>query len=267
MQEIEAIEAALNDAAENSRFRFRALLHDMVLDPAARVKPAGVDELRWREALEEVGGERNAEGMWPVQAQGFEDLCTRYAVQGGMLAEQSAALERAARALAARQRRRDASVAERVERVRERHAEQTHRLLRAARLAEGLDAAHAPWAPEPLRAEEVALRARLAQLRAELAAGGGTLARRADALRAAARAKAAQPAQAQRPGAPGADTPAGAADVAASQLETDSLQRLQSLLAAQSEALRTLAAVVKRDARDVGIIEAQAAQDGDAMRS
>ena len=78
------------------RYRFRALLLNMEPNPAARRKPEGVDELRWREALEEAGGERNAEGMWPVLAEGFADLCKRYGVQTGALAEQGEALERAA---------------------------------------------------------------------------------------------------------------------------------------------------------------------------
>jgi hypothetical protein len=102
-QEVEALEAALDPTPENSRYRFRALLHEMRPDPATRVKPKGVDELRWREALEEVGGERNAEHMWPVQAQGFTELSARYNAQTKELAAQTEALKHANAALAARQ--------------------------------------------------------------------------------------------------------------------------------------------------------------------
>ena len=49
------------------------------------------------------------------------------------------------------------------------------------------------------------------------------------------------------------------------QLEAESLEKLGALLASQGEALRTLAAVVKRDARDVAILE-QGAGGPDAMR-
>ena len=56
------------------------------------------------------------------------------------------------------------------------------------------------------------------------------------------------------------------AEAAAAQLEKESLQRLSSLLAAQTEALRTLADVVKRDARDVAILEREAAGEAAPMR-
>lgn len=49
----------------------------MVDDPAARVKPPGVDELRWRAALQRAGGPDNPDRLWPVQAIGFKDLIAR----------------------------------------------------------------------------------------------------------------------------------------------------------------------------------------------
>ena len=59
------------------RFRFQQLLLNVVTDPAQRVKPAGVDELQWREALARAGGPDNADHLWPVLAQGFDDLLAR----------------------------------------------------------------------------------------------------------------------------------------------------------------------------------------------
>ncbi len=270
-----------------ARYRFRALLHNMVLNPAERQRPPGVDELAWREALGECAAAGADAALWPVLASGFGELCARYGEQTRALAAQSDALERAARELAARSERRDAEIVARAERLRLVHAAQAHRLLRAARAAEAADARNAPWDPEPLRrawpstrrrcavalaccaalfgrcadasraaapftrcaAEEAALRARLARLQAELAAGGGALSRRVDALHAAARARAPQP----QPGADGAA--AGAPHV-----EPDSLAQLSSVLAAQSNALRTLADVLKRDLRDVAILEHAAAE-------
>lgn len=50
----------------------------MVDNPAARVKPAGVDELQWRAALQRAGGPDNPDHLWPVLAQGFKDLLARW---------------------------------------------------------------------------------------------------------------------------------------------------------------------------------------------
>jgi len=50
---------------------------NVVDNPAARVKPGGVDELRWRAALQRAGGPDNPNRLWPVQATGFKDLIAR----------------------------------------------------------------------------------------------------------------------------------------------------------------------------------------------
>ncbi len=103
-------------------------------------------------------------------------------------------------------------------------------------------------------AEEAALRARLARLRGELGGGGGALARRCDALRGAA---------AQR----AAPAPHGAPAPGAPQLEAASLAKLTAVLSAQSDALKTLADVIKRDLRDVAIMAREEEANGDAMRA
>ena len=40
-------------------FKFQHLLLNVVDNPAQRVKPAGVDEMRWRQALAAAGGPDN----------------------------------------------------------------------------------------------------------------------------------------------------------------------------------------------------------------
>jgi nuclear pore complex protein Nup54 len=253
-KEIQAIAEALIDAPDNPRYRFRALLHNIVPDAAARQKPPGVDELKWREAIEECGGERNPEHLWPVLHRGFGELCARYGEQKKALEAQEEAIARAGRELAARQRRRDVAIVARLERLREEHAAQAHRLLRAARLCEALDARTAPWQAAPFAGDEAALRARAASLRAALDAGGGELARKVDALRAAARAAAPQNGNSIAGGGGGVGAPPPPQN-AGPQLEAESLAQLASLLSGQSNALRTLADVLKRDTRDVAIVE------------
>jgi hypothetical protein len=62
----------------NPRYRFQYLLLNVVENPAARVKPPGVDELQWREALQRAGGPDNPDHLWPVPATGFRDLLSRW---------------------------------------------------------------------------------------------------------------------------------------------------------------------------------------------
>ena len=68
----------------NPRYRFEHLLLNVVSNPAARVKPGGVDELAWREALQRAGGADNPDQLWPVLAQGFKDLLARLAWCSGL---------------------------------------------------------------------------------------------------------------------------------------------------------------------------------------
>jgi nuclear pore complex protein Nup54 len=79
IRELESIKDSFVPAPNNPRYRFQALLLNVVDNPAARVKPAGVDELRWRAALQQAGGPDNPDHLWPVQAQGFKDLLARWA--------------------------------------------------------------------------------------------------------------------------------------------------------------------------------------------
>lgn len=76
---------AVRDAfvPDSERFRFQSLFLNVVPNPAARVKPSGVDDLRWREALQRCGGADNADSLWPVAARGFEDLVSRKDAQVG----------------------------------------------------------------------------------------------------------------------------------------------------------------------------------------
>ena len=75
LKELEAIASAYNPGS--SRFRFNHLFLNVVDHPGARVKPADVDELQWRAALQQAGGPENPDRLWPVQAKGFRDLIAR----------------------------------------------------------------------------------------------------------------------------------------------------------------------------------------------
>ena len=239
---------------QNPSYRFRALLTNIVSEEGQRRRPNGVDELTWREAVSECGGERNDTQAWPVLALGFEDLCTRYQLQSSELEAQTAQLEHLSKEAAQRQRRRQAHICARVERLRAVHGEQAHALLRAARIAEALDAKAAPWAPQPLRPEEAVLKQRLRRMAQQLAPmQGRSLSGRCDVLQAAARSR---------------DVCASAdAGQMRAQVAPESVQLIGAMLAEQAAALRALAKVLKRDGRDVAILEAQAQKDKEAASS
>jgi hypothetical protein len=71
---------AYTEDPNNPAYRFRHYFHNVV-QPQHRVRPPGVDELTWRSLLDEVGGEHNAEGLWPVPGDGFKTLAERARVQ------------------------------------------------------------------------------------------------------------------------------------------------------------------------------------------
>lgn len=79
IRELESIRDSYVAAPGNPRYRFQHLLLNVVEHPGARAKPAGVDELQWREALQRAGGADNPDQLWPVLAQGFKDLLARWA--------------------------------------------------------------------------------------------------------------------------------------------------------------------------------------------
>lgn len=77
IRELESIKDSYIPTPANPRYRFQYLFLNVVENPAARVKPPGVDELQWREAMQRAGGPDNPDRLWPVLAQGFSDLLAR----------------------------------------------------------------------------------------------------------------------------------------------------------------------------------------------
>jgi nuclear pore complex protein Nup54 len=112
------------------RYRFRALFYNVVDDPNQRQKPLGVDEVRWRESLAAIGGPNNPERLWPVQASGFSDLEARLNQQEKTIVEDQQFLESIRHLFRERQRQRETTTRERINRMREKHQELQHFLLR-----------------------------------------------------------------------------------------------------------------------------------------
>ena len=83
--EILGIARAYDPHPHNPEFRFRHYFQNVIGTDAyaaqRKTKPPGVDELTWRGLLDEVGGEHNADGLWPVPGDGFKTLSERARVQ------------------------------------------------------------------------------------------------------------------------------------------------------------------------------------------
>ena len=209
-RELMAIAKAYN-ADQQSGFSIPALFSQRDGAPPPRQAP-GVDELKWRNLLEDVGGEHNAAGLWPVPGDGFKCLAERAAVQDAELANQREYLKAVQDRARDIERFRGAQLAERVQRVAKTHAELSHRLLRVMRKLEGAEGEYhaqqggggselasgkggsypyprsAP-AQEGLNEHERELAARLRKLQGALGKSANSLPRRVDAIAAAQRAE------------------------------------------------------------------------------
>ncbi|KAL6188202.1 hypothetical protein ACLB2K_039595 [Fragaria x ananassa] len=77
-RDIQAIVDAYKDEPGNPKYGFKHLLFS-VTDPQFRVKPAGVSDIMWVEAMGKLEGlsSTDRERLWPELVQGFKDLSQR----------------------------------------------------------------------------------------------------------------------------------------------------------------------------------------------
>ena len=143
-RELAAIARAYDESPANPEYRFRHFFANVVgVGPEfahLKVRPQGVDELTWRGLLDEVGGEHNSNGLWPVPGDGFKTLAERARVQDEELASERDYLDAVKERVAEIRRFRGARLAERVAQVSRTQAEQQHRLLRLMRVVEAAEA-------------------------------------------------------------------------------------------------------------------------------
>lgn len=133
LKELQSIKDSYVSGPGNHRYRFQYLFLNVVENPAARVKPADVDELQWREALRRAGGPDNPDHLWPVQCQGFKGLLARKAVQDEAIKEHSQRLQSLQEAVASLAARQEAVLRTQLEAVRREHVKLSQQLLRILR--------------------------------------------------------------------------------------------------------------------------------------
>lgn len=256
IRELESIKDSYVPGPANQRYRFQHLLLNVVDNPAARVKPAGVDELQWRAALQRAGGPDNPDHLWPVLAQGFTDLLARKAAQDATIAEDSKRLEELSQMVAQLASKQETVLRDQLEAVRRRHVQLCQQLLHVLRYIDALEGRFAQVVgyrgatPKELMQQ---LSAQLAEIESGLAptaANGGGLQGKVKALAAAAR---------MRAGAPGS----GSVAELEGQVEPAQLEQLFGILSQYTEALGKLNEVLRRDERAVGILEYE--RSGDKM--
>ncbi|PRW60937.1 nuclear pore complex NUP54 [Chlorella sorokiniana] len=253
IRELESIKDSYVAGPTNQRYRFQHLLLNVVDNPAARVKPAGVDELQWREALQRAGGADNPDHLWPVLAHGFKDLLARKAAQDAAIKEHSERLESLRQMAAQLASRQETVLRDQLEAVRRRHVQLCHQLLRVLRHVDALEGRFAQAVGyRGATPKEVMQRltVQLGEIEAALApspANGGGLQGKVKALAAAARLRA---------GAPGS----GALPKLEVQVEAGALDQMFGILSQYTEALGKLNEVLRRAERDVGILEMKASE-------
>jgi nuclear pore complex protein Nup54 len=133
LKELQSIQDSYLPSPGNHRYRFQYLFLNVVENPAARVKPAEVDELQWREALRRAGGPDNPDRLWPVQAQGFKGLLARKAAQDEAIKEHSERLQALQQGVASLTARHEAILKTQFEAVKKKHAALCQQLLRVLR--------------------------------------------------------------------------------------------------------------------------------------
>lgn len=256
IRELESIKDSYVAGPTNQRYRFQHLLLNVVDNPAARMKPAGVDELQWREALQRAGGADNPDHLWPVLAHGFKDLLARKAAQDAAIKEHSERLESLRQMAAQLASRQETVLREQLEAVRRRHVQLCHQLLRVLRHVDALEGRFAQAVGyRGATPKEVMQRlaAQLGEIEAALTpspANGGGLQGKVKALAAAARLRA---------GAPGGG---GALPELEAQVEAGALDQMYGILSQYTEALGKLNEVLRRAERDVGILEVKTSERG-----
>lgn len=93
-REVQPIIEAYHENAGNPRYGFRHLLLS-VTDVAARVKPLGVSDILWAEAINKLEGLEpgDRDKLWPEPVAGFKDLSNRLQLQDKAMAEDSQRLQ------------------------------------------------------------------------------------------------------------------------------------------------------------------------------
>ncbi|CAH9077622.1 unnamed protein product [Cuscuta epithymum] len=238
-RDIQAIVDAYKEEPGNPKFVFKHLLFS-VTEPQQRVKPAGVSDIMWAEAMGKLEGMEtsNRERLWPQLIQGFKDLSQRLKLQDEVIISDAERLKLTQSNVKMLQRHFQADTLPWIERMRQKEQGLQRRLLRVMRIIEALEGKGCRL---PLMKGEADLAERLAATTRQLKGSGAELSRRVQNLLTVCRVQ----------------NGIGSASFylpGSTKIHEQSLVDMQEVLQQQTEAIARLGNVLKRDLRDMEII-------------
>ncbi|XP_020672752.1 nuclear pore complex protein NUP54 isoform X2 [Dendrobium catenatum] len=243
-RDVLAIVDAYKEEPANPKYSFRHLLFS-VTDPAARVKPVGVSDIMWAEAMGKLEGMESVdrERLWPELVQGFKGLSNRIKIQDETIVSDAERLQKTQSNVKELQRHIQADVFPWVQRMHQKEQCLQRRLLRVMRIVEALEGRGLRM---PLMKGELDLGDKLDSILRQIKGPGGELSRKVHNLSSISRLQA-------NAGGIGASYHIGSVKI-----DERSLADLQVVLQLQTEAIARLGNVLKKDTRDMEIITSEA---------
>ncbi|KAK4777821.1 hypothetical protein SAY87_018008 [Trapa incisa] len=241
-REIQAIVDAYKEDPGNPKYAFKHLLFS-VTDPRCRMKPIGVSDIMWSEAMSKLEGMESTdrERLWPQLVQGFKDLSNRLKLQDEVIHSDAERLRITQSNVKLIQRHLLADTLPCIQRMRQKEQCLQRRILRVMRIVEALELKGFGL---PLVKGETELAERLTAITRQLKGSGAELSGRVHNLLSVS--------QAQANG-----VGSGVYLPGSTKIHGQSLSDLQEVLQQQTEAIARLGTVLKRDIRDMEIIMAE----------
>ncbi|KAG7978836.1 hypothetical protein I3843_05G101900 [Carya illinoinensis] len=231
-----AIVDSYKDEPGNSKYAFKHLLFS-VTDPQFRVKPTGVSDIMWVEAMGklEVLDRVERDHLWPQLIQGFKDLSQRLKLQDEVLVSDAERLRITQSNGKMLQRHFRVDALPRIERMRQKEQGLQRRLLWVTRIVEALEG-------KGFQLPKIKGEAKLAE---KVSCNNQTVSRRLQNLLSLSRV------QVNGIGAGGTVYLSRS-----TKIDEQSFADMQEVLQQQTEAIVGLGNILKRDVRDVKIIMA-----------
>ncbi|KAG4989992.1 hypothetical protein AAZX31_11G253900 [Glycine max] len=240
-RDVQTIVDAYKDDPGNPKYAFKHLLFS-VTEPQFRVKPAGVSDIMWAEAIGKLQGMESPdrERLWPQLVQGFKDLSQRLKIQDEVIVSDAERLRITQSNVKMLQRHFQADTLPRIQRLKQKEQILQQHLLRVMRIVEALEE---KGCRIPLTKGEAELAEKLATITRKLKGSGAELSRRVQNLLIVSRVKANSNGFGSSVYLPGS-----------TKIHEQSLGDLQEVLQQQLEAIARLGNVLKRDIRDMEIM-------------
>lgn len=241
-RDIQAIVDAYKEDPSNPRYAFRHLLFS-VTEPSQRVKPVAASDIMWAEAIGklECMDSADRERLWPQLVQGFKDLSHRLKLQDEVLVSDTDRLSMTHSNVKKLQRHFQADTYPWIQRLKQQELVIQRRLLRFVRIVEALENR---GYRSPLTKEEADLYERLVAILKRLKGPSADLSKRINTLLSTSRLL--------------ASTGAAGGPVyipSSAKVDERSVTELLEALQQQTEAVAKLGNVLKRDIRDLEIIQ------------